>query len=230
MTAPRYAHRHRAATSDVATRERLIDAATEQFAEFGFRRTSVRDICRAAGANVAAVNYHFDGKLGLYKEVVSRAIQAMRETTRALIVPDPALPADERLRHYVRAYVPLIAAREAQVQGGRAGWIHKLMRHESAEPTPLAPWIADEVVKPRVRHLSRILAELLGTTDDDPRVARCVISIEAQCLSYAPNKFRECALQGWPTTTTQIAQAAEHIADFSLAGIRQIATEHQPGA
>ena len=62
------------ALADADTRERLVTAASELFAENGFRKVTVRDICTAAGANVAAVNYHFGDKLGLYREVLERAI------------------------------------------------------------------------------------------------------------------------------------------------------------
>ncbi len=54
-------------------RERIVDAAGELFAERGFDGTTVRDICQAADANVAAVNYYFGDKQRLYVEAVVRA-------------------------------------------------------------------------------------------------------------------------------------------------------------
>ena len=45
--------------ADRETRERLLKAAEALFAERGFKRVTVREICLAARANVAAVNYHF---------------------------------------------------------------------------------------------------------------------------------------------------------------------------
>jgi len=50
---------------DLETRGRVLNAAARLFAEHGFATVTVRDICNKAGANVAAVNYHFGGKDGL---------------------------------------------------------------------------------------------------------------------------------------------------------------------
>ena len=50
---------------DAATRARLLAAAGRLFADRGFKKVTVREICRAARANVAAINYHFGDKLGL---------------------------------------------------------------------------------------------------------------------------------------------------------------------
>ena len=52
------------------TRRQLLEAAGAVFAEVGFRDATVREICKRAGANVAAVNYHFGDKETLYLEVL----------------------------------------------------------------------------------------------------------------------------------------------------------------
>ncbi len=56
-----------------STRERLLEAATQLFAEHGFRGASVRDLCDLARANPAAVSYHFGGKRQLYRAVLRQA-------------------------------------------------------------------------------------------------------------------------------------------------------------
>jgi AcrR family transcriptional regulator len=57
-----------------STRERLLEVAEGLFAESGFDQVSVRDITQAAGANVAAVNYHFGSRNGLVDAVVERFV------------------------------------------------------------------------------------------------------------------------------------------------------------
>ena len=55
--------------SDI-TRDRIIKAAERLFAERGDDHTSIRAIVAKARVNQAAINYHFDGKDGLYREVL----------------------------------------------------------------------------------------------------------------------------------------------------------------
>jgi AcrR family transcriptional regulator len=53
-----------------ATRAALIEAASPMFADHGFEATRIRDIADKARANVAAINYHFGSKMGLYQAVL----------------------------------------------------------------------------------------------------------------------------------------------------------------
>ncbi len=84
------------------TREALIEAATLVFAEKGYEGGSIRDITRKAGANQAAVTYHFGGKEGLYREVLRTAFKALKESN--VLEPDnlDSLQATEALRLFVR--------------------------------------------------------------------------------------------------------------------------------
>ena len=204
---------------DTATRDRLLAEATTLFAQHGFNAVSVRDIARAAHANVAAVNYHFDGKLGLYRAVVRSAVQAMRAGDDAFLIGASDASPEEQLRRYVTGYLPRIASSD-----DHTAWIHDLMRHEMSEPTPLAPWIAEHGILPRLRYLAGVVAKLLDAKPNDKRVARCVISIQAQCLFYLPDRFRAAAFKDWSMNESEVAAAAEHIVEFSLAGIRRIAS------
>jgi len=53
--------------NDQDVKIRLLQAAKRLFATQGYEGTSVRQICEAAGANVALVSYHFGGKENMFQ-------------------------------------------------------------------------------------------------------------------------------------------------------------------
>lgn len=61
------------------TRERILDAAERLFMAHGYEGTSMRLITRAAGVNLAAVNYHFGSKESLMQEVFRRRLDWLNE-------------------------------------------------------------------------------------------------------------------------------------------------------
>ena len=61
------------------TRDRIFKAAERLFADRGYDATSVRAIVAKARVNQAAINYHFAGKDGLYREVLRAAFRALTE-------------------------------------------------------------------------------------------------------------------------------------------------------
>jgi AcrR family transcriptional regulator len=59
------------------TRTRILDAAEELFMQHGFEGTSMRLLTTKAGANLAAVNYHFGSKHALIEAVFRRRLDPM---------------------------------------------------------------------------------------------------------------------------------------------------------
>jgi AcrR family transcriptional regulator len=71
--------------NDKDTKERLLDAAERLFADHGFNATSLRRITTMAGANLAAVNYHFGSKEALIVAVLSRRLEPLNRERLQLL-------------------------------------------------------------------------------------------------------------------------------------------------
>jgi TetR/AcrR family transcriptional regulator, regulator of cefoperazone and chloramphenicol sensitivity len=196
----------------VTSRERILDAAERLFADRGFRKVTVRDICRAAKVNVAAVNYHFGDKLGLYGEVVKAAADVMRETTEAARRAGEGLPAEERLRRFLVVFIGRLMA-----AGGKTR-IHRLVHREMNDPTPVLDRLVEQGVRPRVEYLAGLVAEITGRKTSDPQVLRAVFSIQAQSIACVPNPI--ATRLGFSLTAADAETLAHHIGEFSLGGLR----------
>jgi TetR/AcrR family transcriptional regulator, regulator of cefoperazone and chloramphenicol sensitivity len=202
--------------TDAETRSRVLETAERLFGERGFKVVTVREICKAAGANVAAVNYHFGDKLGLYREVLQGAIDAMRELSEAAREAGKGRPPEEQLRQYVHVFL------HRALRPGREA-IHRLITREMNDPTPALDALVEQGVRPRVEYLSGVIARILDCDPRDPRVLRCVASVQAQAVSYFPNPIAARLGFAFEPTPAQIDKAAEHITTFSIAGVRAVA-------
>ena len=202
-------------TRDRETRDRLLKAAERLFADRGFKKVTVRDICRAARANVAAVNYHFGDKLGLYREVLQLAIDGMRGTNDEARLAGAGHPAEEQLRRYLAIFV-----RRILTPGNDT--IHRLINREMNDPTPALDLLVEQGVRPRVEYLSGLIAEIIHCAPADQRVIRCVAGVQSQVVSYLPNPIAARLGLANKPTAANLTEIAEHIAEFSLAGIHAV--------
>src|SRR5262245_23644582 len=124
------------------TRERILEAAGELFAERGFEGTTVRDICQAAGANVAAVNYYFRDKERLYTEAVVRA-HRWRLDQAELPTWDAGTPPREKLADFIHTFF-------RRVLGGPDDtWRTKLVMREIMQPSAACAEVAQSNIRPQ---------------------------------------------------------------------------------
>lgn len=206
------------AKTDRETRERLLRASERLFADRGFKKVTVREICRTARANVAAVNYHFGDKLGLYREVLQSAIDRMRATSEAARQAGQGQSAEEQLRRYIVIFIHRLLAAGNDT-------VHRIVTREMNDPTPALDALIEQGVRPRIDYLSGVVAEMLGCPPSDPRVLRCVASIQTQSIAYLPNPIGDRLGLAAKLTPATVDEIARHIAEFSVAGVRAVGAE-----
>jgi len=202
-------------TESDTTRERIVTAAGEIFAERGFEGTTVRDICQRAGANIAAVNYYFGDKQRLYVEAV---IQAHRWRMEQFPLPPwpEGTPAEKRLEDFITTFV-------RRVRSGPEGtWHSKLMMREMAHPTDACAELAQSSIRPQFQILLEILRQLMPADASHEELRLTAFSIVGQCLFY---HFADPVIRNLLSAdeygSLAIERLSRHITDFSLAAIER---------
>ncbi len=197
------------------TRRRLLEAACEVFAQRGYAAARVADICRRAGANVAAVNYYFGDKAALYVEAWKHALTECVEDDGLLAQDEPA---EERLSRFIHRLLL------GFLEKGLRGQFTRLYLMELANPTGLIQDSWREWIEPRRRRLLRIIAEITGGDPSHETVIFCEFSVVNQCRALLTVRRNDLEfLLGGPLTPERVRRLADHIARFSLAGIRAVA-------
>jgi AcrR family transcriptional regulator len=195
------------------TRQRLLEAAGRVFAEKSYRAATVREIIRRAGANLAAVNYHFRGKGGLYAAVLEHTYVKALEKHPPEGGVDPGAPAEERLYGFIRSFLRRIFDEDVQACYGR------LMARELVEPTAALDGVVDRI-RPLFGLLCAIVRAIAGPASDLAQVERSARSVVGQILFYKHAAPVIQRLEGRRAGTPDIDALARHIADFSVHGLK----------
>jgi AcrR family transcriptional regulator len=203
--------------ADLRTRARLLEAAGEVFAVKGFRSTTVREICRRAGANVAAINYYFGDKEKLYGEVLRYAHACAMEKHPPEMDTTAASSAEDRLRAFIVSFLHRL------FDNGRPAWHSKLISREMVEPTGALRGLVKQNLQARRERLEQIIGELVGDAGDQRLIRHCVLSIVGQCISfYHARAMLEHLYPELSFEPSGIEERAEYIFRFSLAAILNI--------
>lgn len=208
------------ATEHNATRERLLDVAERLFAERGFAATSVRAITAAAETNLAAVNYHFGSKRGLYVELFRHRLAATRDrrisTLRAFRESaGVGASLEGLLESFASAFVDHL------VEGGPGPRFAQLMLREMADPELPPGFFESEMVAP----VRSALGEAMVAVEpdlDQRRVPWCIQSFIAQLLHVVRMTSYCQRAPGAPAAPPLPPQIA-HVVRFSAAGVRAAA-------
>ena len=192
------------------TKTRLLEAAGREFAEKGYDLARVRAICERAGANLAAVNYHFGDKEQLYREVLLEAHRCGPDPRTA---PElAALPPAEKLRAFITHFVEHVIA-----LGDTDSWQTRLMMREIVDPTPALEFLVRESIRPRFEELRTIMREIRPEADDQ-RIDVLCFSVIGQCLHYkTARRVMERLIGGERCNALTASYLADHIAEFTLA-------------
>ena len=203
----------------IETRKRILEAATEVFADKGFRDATVAEICKRAQANAASVNYHFRDKESLYVEVWKHAAEQAAQLYPFDGGVAAQAPASERLRGHIHALV------KRMTDNGHLGHFHRLHMMEMANPTGFIDEVIKKIRQPHRDQVQKALCELLGDAARESDIELCELSIIGQCFAARHGRGMRTPASRAKLTKSELEELAEHITRFSLAGIETIRKE-----
>ena len=166
--------------SDV-TRERILKAAERLFAERGYDATSIRAIVAKARVNQAAINYHFDGKDGLYREVLRTAFRALTEQQLEHADEMKAMSREAALAEFIRRQLRPLLGRDEYSRHMR------ILNWETVRPTAMFRKLLSEEAAPFMGLAVELVRRFQPEADQRTLVAAAVWLL-GQCSVFLRNR------------------------------------------
>ena len=198
------------------TCRRLLTAASEEFARHGFASARVRQIVEAAKVNVAAVNYYFGGKEGLYRATL-RHLAARPVPAAKQVANRRGRTAEDRLQR--RVYTIL----ERFIGTDRPSPLGRILAHEAMDPTGNLQSLIGDTMRPEVEHIHELLREIAGPEVPESKLAHAALGILGQCVLYLyARPTIEGLSPGFSYGPETCKALAAQITEFSLGGIERL--------
>jgi AcrR family transcriptional regulator len=186
-----------------ATRERIVDAAVEAFAEKGFRGASTRDIAQRAGTNQGLITYHFRSKDDLWRAAADRIFGQLRSSLTGGLEAATSDDPPERAREMVRGFVRFAAAHPE---------LFRFMVDEGKNSDERMAWLVDVHLKPRFDEFLRSGIGPIAGIDASllPNAYYVMAGAGSLMFAVAPECRRLTGLD--PETSSAIERHAEFVA------------------
>ena len=200
-------------TDGDTTRAHIIESAGECFGEHGYAGTTSKAICAHAGVNLAAINYHFGNRDGLYRAVLHEVHQRLMSVQALETLIRQPLPAPEKLHLFYQHLSAKLVDKD--------GWALRVWARELLSPTAFWDSVEDEEIRPKFDLLTRLIVELSGLQPDDPRLLQLVLQLTAPVLAMiVAGRERHTPFQAlFQEDSTTLA---ERFHRFALGGIREL--------
>ncbi len=200
------------------TRQRLLLAAGELFAEKGFGDTSVRDIAQKAGANVAAMNYHFSSKENLFLETVRFALARMTSIRRESLAAAPAALSRAAAIQALRALID--RETRSYLSSDIPRWYPQLIVRCVLSKTDALEAIFEQAFRPNHQALKGLIQSACPRLTDE-EASLWAYSINGQIVFYSLAREPVLLLRGEKEYSERFLKTVvDHITRVTFSGLR----------
>ncbi|QJB57537.1 TetR/AcrR family transcriptional regulator [Pseudodesulfovibrio sp. zrk46] len=190
--------------SDGSTRARILNASSDVFCQKGFENTTIRDICTAANANVAAVNYHFGDKKKLYNEVLKKWMMEFAEEKQLRKEIEEQKDAEGKIRVFIKSDMASLCAFNdpSGIHLQRTRILLRELSSEDHDPDVFECYkdLEEDLLHPVIR-------DIVGPVDDKAFEQACIVANAATTHHFIINIHD-------PRTRLQTKEDLEYMTDF----------------
>lgn len=154
-----------------ATREKLLTCAGRLIAAKGYEATTSKEICELAGTNLAAVNYHFGSRDGLYEELLRIVHQHLMSLDAIQDIEASDAPPRAKIRRFLATFL-----RQTLIENS---WQLRVWARELLHPSPMFADAFTQNIAPKRDLMLRIFAAYTGLSVEDTRLRGIVIGFMA---------------------------------------------------
>ena len=163
------------------TRWRLLQAATEVFAEVGYHAATTREICKRADVNLASIHYYYGDKAELYREVFR--LPFFDECNTFVTLDIDKAPLQQALHAFYSWFFPSVAEEDPMTK-----LFMRLHAREEAEPSGVLGDAMLQAYRPNHEKMQALLCRELGLKKVDVEVDRLTLALVGLATVYFHNR------------------------------------------
>jgi len=198
------------------TRQQILETAGQLFADLGYGGTTSKLICEECGCNVAAVNYHFGSRDGLYSSVLVESHRRLIGFNTLLDITKLNDDPREKLSRVVDTFIDGMDSDQ---------WHSRLFIREIMTPSVFIDEMIEREAIPKFSLVKMLISEITGIDANDPAISLTVLSAIGPCmLLLVGHRDNMCRVMGniWEDK----AALKSHLKSFLFAGLDAMRDQH----
>jgi len=202
-----------------STQKEILKAAVELFSEKGFDNTTVRDICKYADANIAAVNYYFKGKIGLGEAVIDYLFENAFDAQQLFLKDQKICNAEEWHDALYDFVCNFICDRDKEEY--RNFYRSQLIFRELNSPTKLFQKMFSKYMAPMQKQLIKYIKQGLPEDASEELVSMWFITIMSQCMMFRKKQKPSMEITKLDFSDPKVvSMIVEHITGTVFSGLK----------
>ena len=149
------------------TKSLIMDCAAKLIAEYGYAKVTSKSICEKAQVNLAAINYHFGSREGLYTEILNKVHEYMLQADEINKILFSDVSAKEKVETFIDTFIDSLYSEN--------NWYLKVWAREVVNSSPIVNDILMQEALPRLDIVSQIFSQYTNLPVTDPELYSCIL-------------------------------------------------------